>query len=339
MANAAVKIEDDEEEEGAEAPPKYPLRVRLKAWWDGANAADVFARKYPDGLEKDEEDDESADKPPPLHEPPKDKNSGPDKLWTPARIEAAQIVWGKGFVAAGDENYLLNLVNVANLKPDMSILDLSGGLGGPARLLSERFGLWISAFDTSPELAEIGLEQSKMAGMTKKVPVDYYDLAKPEWAEKKYDFIFARETFFQIPKKEGMILAMAKSLKPEGQCLITDLVLREKDLKSKVVDEWIAAELEPVHLWTVARYREIFEKLSLPTSLSPQDMTQDYCALILNAWQNAKAKIAKAKKSGKVDTETLELLGKEAERWAKRTAALESGDLQVYRFYSDKKSR
>ena len=337
MANAAARI--DEEEEGAETPAHYPFRVRLRAWWEGENAADVFARKYPDGLEKEEDDEESSDKPPPLHEPRKVERYNPDKMWVPARIEAAQLVWGKGFVVPGDEAYLFNLVNVANLKPDMSILDLSAGLGGAARLLSERFGLWISAFDISPELAQIGMEQSKMAGMTKKVPVDFFDPAKPEWAEKKFDFIFARESFFQIPKKEGTLLAMAKSLKPEGQCLTTDLVLREKDLKSKAVDEWIASEPQPVHLWTVARYRELFEKLNLPTSLSPHDLTQDYCALIVNAWRKAQAKIANGQKSGKFDTETLECLAKEADRWAKRTAALQSGDLQVYRFYSDKKSR
>ncbi len=333
MANAAVRI--DEEDEGEEAAPHYPFRVRLKAWWEGENAADVFARKYPDGLEK-EEDDEPSDKSP---APRTKEKYNPDKMWVPTRIDAAQMVWGKGFIAPGDEAYLFNLVNVANLKPDMSILDLSGGLGGPARLLSERFGLWINAFDTSAELAEIGMEQSKMAGMTKKVPVESYDPAKPEWQKKKFDFIFSREAFFQIPKKEVTLLAIAKSLKPEGQCLITDLVLREKDLKSKAVDEWIASESQPVQLWTVARYRELFEKLSLPTSLSPQDLTQDYCALIVNGWRKAQAKMAKAKKSGNFDPEVMACLGEEAERWAKRTVALQSGDLQVYRFYSDKKSR
>ena len=332
LANVAVSA-------GKPSDPasKYPFRVRLKAWWLGEETADVFARSH---FEDSAGDSEEPDLPTPSKKAsstPKIVNTGTH--WAPARIAAAQMVWGQGFAKPGDKAYVISLVNIAGLKPDMSIIDLSAGLGGPARALSERFGgLWIDGFEMSPELAKVGKEQTKMAGMTKKVPLETFDPAKPPW-KKKYDFAFARESFYQIEKKEMLLLAIAKSLKPSGQCLLTDLVVREKGLSSPALDAWKASEPNPVYPWSVDQYREFFEKLKLPMSLSPLDITEDYCNLVVSGWWNAQNTILRAKKSGDYDEEVLATLGDEAGRWAARTAALQSGDLGVYRFYSDKRRR
>ncbi len=337
LANVAVSAG-----KRSDSGPKYPIGVRLKAWWLGEETAEVFARRQVEDSEDfDEIDDEAADGLPSA--PKKPSSTGnlvdTDTYWAPARIAAAQMVWGKGFAGPGDEAYLMSLVNVAGLKSDMSILDLSGGLGGAARALSERFGgLWIDSFEMSPELVKVGMEQTKMAGMTKKVPLESFDPAKPHW-KKKFDFAFAREAFYQIEKKEVLLLAIAKSLKPTGQCLLTDLVVREEGLSSPALDAWKASEPNPVYPWSVAQYRTFFEKLSLPMSLSPQDLTEGYCKLIVSGWWKAQNAIIQAKKSGDYDEEVLATLGDEAERWAARTAALQSGDLCVYRFYSDKRRR
>lgn len=329
MANVAVS----EEKRG-----KYPLGVRLKAWWLGEETEEVFARSHSEDSDEFDDGEAADDLPSPAKKVPSTpKTVDPGTYWAPARLTAAQMVWGKGFATPGDEAYLMNLVNVAGLKPDMSILDLSAGLGGAARALSERFGgLWITALEMSPELAKLGMEQTKMAGMTKKVPLESFDPAKPDW-KKKFDFAFARESFYQLEKKEVILLAIAKSLKPTGQCLLTDLVVREEGLSSPVLDAWKASEPNPVYLWSVDQYRAFFKKLNLPMSLSPQDLTEGYCNLIVSGWWNAQNTILRAKESGDYDEEVLAALGDEAERWAARTAALQSGDLSVYRFYSDKR--
>jgi hypothetical protein len=320
--------------------PKYPLGIRLKAWWLGEDRQEVFARQQT-GESVEFDDGDTADDVSLLLNtaPAAPDDANPDIFWSPARIAAAQMVWGRGFAGPGDEDYMMSLVNVAGLKADMSILDLSSGLGGAVRALSERFGgLWIKGLEMSPELAKVGMELSTMAGMAKKVPVESFDPAKPDWT-KKYDFAFARETFYQIEKKEVLLLAIAKSLKPAGQCLLTDLVVREEGLSSPAIDAWKASEPSPVYPWSVKQYQAFFEKLSLPMSLSPQDLTDAYCKLIVSGWWNTQNTILRAKESGDYDEEMLAALNGEAERWAALTEALRSGDLCVYRFYSDKRLR
>jgi hypothetical protein len=74
-------------------------------------------------------------------------------------------------------------------------------------------------------------------------------------------------------------------------------------------------------------------------SLSPLDLTEGYCNLVVSGWWKAQNTILQAKKSGNYDEEVLATLGDEVERWAARTAAMQSGDLRVFRFYSDKRRR
>ena len=49
----------------------------------------------------------------------------------------------------------------------MSILDLGAGLGGPARTLVEKLGLWITGREISAELARAEIDLSIAAGMAK----------------------------------------------------------------------------------------------------------------------------------------------------------------------------
>lgn len=320
-----------------ESAPKYPLGVRLRSWWRGEEPEGIFTQGH---FEESDDPDRTDGRQAPTKKAskiPEMAKTGP--YWTPARVTAAQMVWGQGFATPGDQRYLTNLVNVAGLNPDMSILDLSAGLGGAARALSERFGgLWITALETSPELAKAGMEQSTMAGMAKKVPLQSFDPAKPAW-KKKFDLAFARESFYQLEKKEVLLLAIAKSLKPTGQCLFTDLVVREEGLSSPALDAWMGSEPSPVYPWSVEQYRAFFDKLKLPVSLSPLDLTEDYCTLVVDGWWNAQNTILRAKQSGNYDEQVLAALIDEVGRWAARTAALQSGDLSVYRFYSDKRRR
>ena len=45
----------------------------------------------------------------------------------------------------GGKGFTLRLANLAGLKPDMRILDVGGGLGGPARTLALEFGCHVTA--------------------------------------------------------------------------------------------------------------------------------------------------------------------------------------------------
>src|SRR5476651_2050232 len=50
------------------------------------------------------------------------------------RMTVAQWLWGDGFVMPGNAEFILDTVKPVGLNPAMSMLDISAGLGGAARV-------------------------------------------------------------------------------------------------------------------------------------------------------------------------------------------------------------
>ena len=211
-------------------PPKPPLRLRLKAWWEGTEL-EVRQRPRP-----------SRAKPPPQ---PKIER------WSEPHIDFLQQVWGEGFLTPGGEAGLLKLVKPIGLNPSMSLLDIGAGLGGPARLMAKTFGVWVSGLDQRPQIAKHGLALSAKAGLEKKAPITPFDPETFDGKAKSYDCVFSKECFFAIKHKEQLIKTIGKLLKDTGHVLFTDFVLAESGLKSPTIETWKAGEPDTPYPWSI----------------------------------------------------------------------------------------
>ena len=148
------------------------------------------------------------------------------------------MVWGEGFIGPHDEATILHLVNILRLTPEMSILDLGAGLGGPSRVLAERLGLWITGREISGELASAGMELAHKAGLAKKAPVEHIDPLAPDLPAKKYEVVVAFDTFYRVEDKAALFDAIAESVKPAAQVIFTDLVVGENADDGDAVKRW-----------------------------------------------------------------------------------------------------
>ncbi len=334
------EIIDDDDEDGETAGVKYTFGHKFRAWWEGVPPADLKTNN--DADDADDEFIPARRAPPPLH--PAEESADNVKTtkvvahWNPTRIQAAELVWGKGNSGPGDQAYLLELVRILHLTSDMTVLNLGAGLGGAARFFSEQFGLWITAQEASPVLAEAAMERSVMAGMTKKVPVTTFDPAEPDLPEKKFDFVFSREALFRLENKRVWLDALAAASKATCQFVFTDLVTREPaEAGHGLIDAWKAVDPEVPHLWTLEQYKDYFANGMLATLHAPLDLTESFCSLIISGWWKAQRTMRRMKQSGDYDPLLLDALAEEAELWALCTAALQSGELAIYRFYGNKR--
>ncbi len=261
----------------------------------------------------------------------------PQTPWPAARREAAQIVWGEGFIGPHDEPYILSLVNILRLNPEMTILDLGAGLGGPTRVLAEKQHLWVTGREISAELASAGMELAHKAGLALKAPIERIDPAAPDLPTKKHDVVLAFDAFYRIEDKAQFFDAIGASLKPTAQVIFTDLVAGEKANGGNAVKRWTDLDPEPVHLWTVGDYSEALKKQGLSIGLTPLDLTGSYCDRVISGWWKAQQRLREIKARGDGDVALLAALVREVEMWACRTEALQSGELAVYRIYGDRK--
>jgi SAM-dependent methyltransferase len=297
---------------------KIPLRLRVKAWWEGYDL-ELHQRE----LEK--KPIVSAEK---RH---KVRYEGPDKEWETARIALMQTVWGPGFAGPGGEERILELVKPLGLTPAMSLLDLGAGLGGAARIMADHFGVWVSGLEADPPLAEAGMELSTIAGLAKKAPVNAFDPEHLEMHPKAYDCVFSKESLFTVHDKDRLFEMIDFTLKDRGQMLFTDFVLAEPELSSPAIDAWLAAEPVRPHPWAVEDYTKALTHRKLDTRIS-EDITEETRKQITGCWANYMSRVDQAS----LDAATSSALVNEVEIWTRRVKLMEAGDLKVCRILAVK---
>lgn len=315
------------DEAGGQAETRYKkvsLRSRLQAWWDGY---DVVLE------EADPEPEDTRPKADPEPEKDPDTYAVLDETnWSPQRAEAAEMVWGTGFVGPSGAKEILEMVKPMGLDPSMSILDLSAGLGESSRLVAQTFGTWVTGMEASPTLAAQGNEKSVMAGLSKKAPVKQYDPETLDLDGGTFDCIFAREAFFTVKAKAQLIETLVGGLKTHGELAFTDILLRESDLKSAAIEKWRKGEPVEPHLWSVDEMLEALRGHHLDVRVN-EDITESYRALVVKGLEDL---IASHRRRKRVEEQMGEALIAEAELWARRIEAFDSGDLRVYRFLARK---
>lgn len=308
-----------------------PLGLRLKAWWEGYD---------PDDIKKRIQERESVAEPEqePSEEPKKQVISA-DTIdpWDEETIDIAQYIWGKGFCGPGGPEYIVALSKLLALSPEMSMLQIGAGLGGPARVLADRFGVWITGYEASESLVDKGNKLSKMSGMEKKAALEYYDPENVESFGRKFDRALSKEALFAIQDKNNIIANIEDKLKPGGLFLMTEYVISSDAVLGKDrYKEWIVGErmhpypVLPDELVSMVKGNRLQVRVS-------EDISMQYVDMINQAWSGADEVAAKLARQDD-GTQKIQTLMREAEFWTRRKKLLETGDLKMWRIVANKKS-
>jgi cyclopropane fatty-acyl-phospholipid synthase-like methyltransferase len=295
------------------------LRERFRAWWDGEEILEPLAEPVPDADAKAE-----------LEHPEQD--DAPREYWEAARVKLVQDIWGQGFASPGGRDYILSRVTIFALDPAMTVLDLGAGLGGAARIMCEKFGVWVTGFEADAALAEAAMALSVKAGMSEKVPINVFDPKVFEHKAKSVDCVFSKEFLFTVANKPKFLKAVERLLKLKGQFLFTDYVLAKPHLKTPVLKEWIAHEPLKPYPWAIEDYHDALTGLHLDIRVT-EDVTEDFRAMVIKGWTD----YIQSTRRGRLSADSARVLVDEVERWTRRMQAIDSGDLKVCRMHVFKK--
>jgi len=309
--------------------------LRLKAWWEGYDTDDI-KKRLKDREPEDVADEKSADDSEFVTKA-KDFNVENIDPWDEETIDIAQYIWGKGFCGPGGPDYIISLSKLLALSPEMSMLQIGAGLGGPARVLVERFGVWITGFETSGMLVDKGNKLSKMAGLERKVVLEQYDTESHEGFARKFDRAISKEALFTIQDKAAMVSNIEDKLKPGGLFLMTEYVIGDESVPGKDrYKEWMVGERSHPFPVTSEDLVDMLKASRMQVRVS-EDISRQYIEMINQAWAGADevaAKLAKRENG----TSMIQTLMREAEFWTRRKKLLESGDLKLWRIVANKKS-
>lgn len=307
--SAAAKIKPDRSQ--------VPFKLRLQAWWQGA---DVVVRRR-EGRPK------AGPRPRPVI-----GHHDPERPWQTPRAKVFGMLWGNGFSHPGDAEHVLELVKPFALDPAMTVVDLCAGLGGGARAIVEEFGVWVTGMEPDRELAEAGMQISTGAGLAKKAEITHYDPETLDIRAGTVDCLLCRQLLHRIADKSKFMRAIDRALKNRGQIVLTDYVLADgSKSESPAIQAWMAGEATPMSPWTTEQYVQVLKEFDFDVRVV-EDMTASYRSMVLKGW----AGLTGATEGATVDPELAKVLLDELERWTRRIAAFDAGDLKLVRFFAIK---
>ena len=307
-----------------------PIGLRLKAWWEGYDPNEIKQRIA-------DREAEVA----PAEEPvaPEKKQLSADNIdpWDEETIDIAQFIWGQGFCGPGGPEYIVTLSKLLALSPEMSMLQIGAGIGGPARVLADKFGVWITGYEASQSLVEKGNTMSKMAGMEKKAALEFYNPEDFGGFDRKFDRAMSKEALFAIQDKKNIIAQVEDKLKPGGLFLMTEYVIGSDSVVGKDrYKEWMVGERMHPYPVLADELVGMVKSNRLQVRVS-EDISMQYVEMINKAWSGADEVAAKLARQ-EDGTQKIQTLMREAEFWTRRKKLLETGDLKLWRIVANKKS-
>ena len=249
--------------------------------------------------------------------------------WTADRIQIMEAMWGDGLHLPGGTAYLTALSSPIGLNHELSVLDLSAGLGGMARQIVDQYKCYVTGMEQDSILAARGMIMSIAAGKSKTASIVGYDAATYS-AARKYDAIFAREVFYRVIGKEKFFKAIDSSLKTGGGHLVfTDYILDPEAREKPAVVQWLTRERGAAPLSMIEMIKT-WKGMGYDLRIA-EDQTHFYKNSILIGLKN----IAEHMLMNIPDRSTKAFVVAEVDLWAKRLAAFHEG-LRYCRFHGIK---
>ncbi len=249
--------------------------------------------------------------------------------WQPTAPELAALLWGEGWTLPLGEHMTTVMVRAFGLNKEMSVLDLTGGLGASAAMIVEGFGSYVTALEPDAALAERGAHELKQRGVSHHATLAPY---APETfqAKRRYDGIIARDLFFRMADKAALVAEIAKSLKDHAQISWTDLVLADDATADGALAPWLQQETPGNKPLRLAEVEALWKKHKVELRVS-EDRTGHYVDAVQEAIVNLARELAKRPLAPAAKAPIMA----QVEFWVRRVDALRHG-LRFYRFYGTK---
>jgi len=193
-------------------------RVEAGKGWVSRTMLDMAGRVSPGGRHGEQR----ADKAETGLVPPSDTKR-PEGRWTESRIAAVEALWGEGFTMPGGAQETTRVAQPMALSPDVSLLLLGGGLGGPAHAISNGFGAWVASFESDPVLCAIAASRRPSLDPGGRITIAGWDRAAPSFQARSAHCALSLEAL-RGAKLAPLLESLAVALRPQGQILLTELV-------------------------------------------------------------------------------------------------------------------
>ena len=116
---------------------------------------------------------------------------------------------------SGGKGATERLARLAKLEAGMRVLDVGGGLGGPARTLAAQFGCRVTVVDLTESYVEAATRLTARVGLADRVTHRVGDALALD-VDGPFDVVWTQNSGMNIPDKERLYAGFARVLRPGG---------------------------------------------------------------------------------------------------------------------------
>lgn len=252
-----------------------------------------------------------------------------DPVWSSARIAVAEALWGEGFLFPGGEAEALRLAKPLGLTGASSLLLIGAGTGGPARSITEEFGVWVTGYEACPHLVEVANERSQRAGLGRRAQVELLDLQAPKLPRQYFHHAMAL-SLLRGGDQKPLLAATAQALKPGGQFVLVEAVADQPlDLADPMAAAWIRLDCRPAKVPTELEITNTLTHLGFDVRIA-EDVTSRHTQAVMDGWRSA----VQAMTGAHPTLRQAATVVREAELWLARCRLMRAGRLRLVRWHA-----
>jgi SAM-dependent methyltransferase len=254
----------------------------------------------------------------------------PPPRWPRTKLKVLGAIWGEGFLGPGGAEEALTLATPLGLNQTHSVLNLGAGLGGATRALAVEAGAWVTGYETDPDLAAAAQALSETHELEKKAEVKHLDPATPRIRKGYYHHALALEALWRIPDKAPVIAALVAGVQPQGQVVLTDLVLGPPSPSAeRAFTAWAQLEGVAPCLTGEKSVTALLAKEGLDIRIC-EDITARHISQTVAAWASFVEELKRDRPTRPFATQVVA----EAERCLRRIDLLRNGRMRLLRWHA-----
>lgn len=309
-----------------DADLKVSFRTRLRAWWEGCDVSDLLEAETSAAaaVESEQETGGEANLEP-SDDFPETPMPGEVPHWTPQRITTVQKIFGEGRHLPGIASEIRALTDRLELSDQMKVLELGAGLAPLGRLIGSQTGARVTCVEPDPCLAEAAGELVTNERLDAWVKIVNDSIMEMEIPPQSLDAVIARESLYTIQNKPPLLGRMVEFLKPGGQFLYVDFMLKTPEPKHPAVEAWRSMQPEQPHLIEAIEMRNIMGYFGFKVRTA-DEVSDQYAKRVVATLKE----FSKSLRTTPLQPRQKKWLLWEVDLWSKRVAAIESGEVGVF---------
>jgi SAM-dependent methyltransferase len=115
------------------------------------------------------------------------------------------------------------LAQIAGVTAGMRVLDVGGGIGGPARTLANDIGCHVTVLDLSAPFCRAGEMLTERAGLSDRVVFQQGDAQAMPFADGSFDLVWTQHSSMNVPDKQALYTEIARVLRPGGRLALYEI--------------------------------------------------------------------------------------------------------------------